>query len=481
MSLPLRNSRQSPTVPYVLRQLSAAPAVRAFAIWAFLFTSLLAYGWLFFYRDPGCMFFDPDHAYERKYTAVREAEAEAFMHAAHANYNENEPKRNVNNNTDTRMCLAYVSVGRDVGRQYIYNAIGSILHGLTPTERASLHLSVLFGDADPTWHPAYTQPWFLSLIDDPFTYASGNLQPKEQEHLRNLQFAGFFEEKGILDYTIAIHRCLQTTNAPYIAIFEDDTIAVQGWLSRVMHGLGEAKKLMQTQEDKAREKGESVNGQDKSSWIYLRLFNQERSTGWASTEVGGNHEFLISFLVALGIVVVAVPLRTKVRLLRHHVTNATLVIVCLVAVPSFVILFFQMGKNSLLPPGPGVREEDFGCCSQGLVFNRAHLEGLVNFLRERRAGRCDLMTGDYAGRNGLKRLSMYPMVMQHIGKTFICTFHVRTGQADKIQVSRPPHEQRHRKRKQYGAWPSKASKRAASNESTGTCWATCTAKRRYQN
>jgi hypothetical protein len=55
--------------------------------YAFIITSLLlfafsAYGHLYFYRDPGSIFFDPNRFLERHYSLQREREAELFRHTA---------------------------------------------------------------------------------------------------------------------------------------------------------------------------------------------------------------------------------------------------------------------------------------------------------------------------------------------------------------------------------------------------------------
>lgn len=36
-----------------------------------------------------------------------------------------------------------------------------------------------------------------------------------------------------------------------------------------------------------------------AKWLFIRLLNQERSTGWESRDIGHNHEFLISILLGL--------------------------------------------------------------------------------------------------------------------------------------------------------------------------------------
>jgi hypothetical protein len=108
-------------------------------------------------------------------------------------------------------------------------------------------------------------------------------------------------------------------------------------------------------------------------------------------------------------------LRRRARAVRAHVDNWTLAVVCAVAVPAFVVLFFRAGKATMLPPAPGVVAEDFGCCSQGLVYPRAALPGLLRFLAGRADGQIDLLINDYARDEGLGRYALYPVQLQHVG------------------------------------------------------------------
>ena len=105
--------------------------------------------------------------------------------------------------------------------------------------------------------------------------------------------------------------------------------------------------------------------------------------------------------------------------MRGSIDNWVVLVVCCIAVPSFVILFFQAGKASLLPPKDGVRKEGFGCCSQGLVFVREQVPDLVHYLREKRVGQYDLMTMEFARDNDFALFALYPMQIQHIGRSHL--------------------------------------------------------------
>ena len=59
------------------------------------------------------------------------------------------------------------------GLQYIEDAVGSALAGLSAEEREDMHLSVFFANADPTTHPTFHQPWLRELVDSVEHYEAG--------------------------------------------------------------------------------------------------------------------------------------------------------------------------------------------------------------------------------------------------------------------------------------------------------------------
>ncbi|KAI5201969.1 hypothetical protein E4T38_05870 [Aureobasidium subglaciale] len=73
-------------------------------------------------------------------------------------------------------------------------------------------------------------------------------------------------------------------------------------------------------------------------------------------------------------------------------------------------------KVSLLPPQPGIRQEAFGCCSQGLVFPRDMVPCVVESLRDRGSGQVDLILKDIAKDEGLALYAQYPVMIQYLGK-----------------------------------------------------------------
>ena len=272
------------------------------------------------------------------------------------------------------------------------------MEGLTEVERSALYLASFFTNSDPAIHPTWNTPWLASLLDEAYTY---NVSDERLEELKRYETVGAVKPKGVFDYTYALQHCYEQ-GAEWVALFEGDVIFASGWFARMLDGLRQIEEVLRLRT---------------SDWIFMRLFNQERSTGWSNRYVGGNNEHWIS----LGIDLVALPLlfiaRRKSPGARRHLDNWTLAVLCFLAIPSMVVLFFKAGKASMLPPSPGVRIEPFGCCSQAMVFSRDQVPPTIQYLRERVEGQVDLMLNDRSRATGLARIALYPVQVQHIGKS----------------------------------------------------------------
>jgi hypothetical protein len=76
------------------------------------------------------------------------------------------------------------------------------------------------------------------------------------------------------DYIYVLRECLDKSDAPYIAIFEDDIIFAEAWLAKTINALAELRQRSQ-------------------SWLYLRLFYTETSLSWrASDDFWYGHQLL---------------------------------------------------------------------------------------------------------------------------------------------------------------------------------------------
>lgn len=408
------------------------PGIRVLLVLFVLVSLYTIYGSLYFYRDPLSIFFSPSHGFDQFYSAIRKAEADAFLDAATA-----DPdlvrSRLGKAGSDPQICAVFITVGRKMeGRQYIDTAVGSFLANLTRSERSAIHLKLFFADVpDPAaQHPSFASLSAAGVADEVFTYNS-TLPPSDLDH-KTEQLAKWaadrgnghaLERKTVHDYAWAMDRCVRDVpQAPYIGLFEGDILLADGWAARTLLNLRAVEAMMRDPRRRDPEKGEIEPGRP-NTWLYLRLFNQERSTGWSGgTGFYKNKAHVISGAVGVPLFGILLLARRRSLSLRRHLDVWALLVVCCVAVPLAVWLFFASGKAALLgSPRPGVREEFFGCCNQALVYNRAHAAPLAERMLDaaaRRAapGRSDMLPKTFARDGGLARVSAYPMLAQHVGK-----------------------------------------------------------------
>ncbi|KAI1199919.1 hypothetical protein F5X97DRAFT_109271 [Nemania serpens] len=399
----------------------------------FAFVILYAtYGYLNFYRDPLSIFFSEEHGFDRFYSTTREAETDAFLDALEADPSTT-LSRLAKAGPRPEMCAVFMTIARDMeGRQYVETAVGSFLANMSRAERAAIHLKLFFADvpSPETRHKSYARLAAADIADDIMTYPN-SLPDKDRDSQTallerwssNRSDKSMIERKTLHDYAYALRQCIQTTEAPYIALFEDDILLADGWAARTLKNLHAVEEMMKDPRRHDPAPGRVEPG-GPNSWLYLRMFNQERSSGWG----GGygfrsNNAHIISLAVAVPLLAFLLLARRFFlpRSLARHIDSWLILITCGVAVPLFVWLFFASGKASILGPSPGVYEEWFGCCSQALVFNRRHAQPLSDFLmaattKPGRAGRGDMLPKDFAWEHGLARISAYPMLAQHLGR-----------------------------------------------------------------
>ncbi|KAI1327953.1 hypothetical protein F5Y16DRAFT_370222 [Xylariaceae sp. FL0255] len=447
---------------------SSQPSIRALTLLLLITTLYAIYGYWNFYRDPLSIFFSEAHGFDRFYSATRQAEADSFLDDLFVNlHNSNNPHFNPNGSPESRLqqhvrlaatkagpdpqiCAVFLTIGREMaGRQYVETAVGSFLSNMTLAERRAIHLKLFFADvpSPQTQHVSYDRLVSLDVADDVVTYESllsadkgrgddGSRKSRGTEsNMAKLESWAVqktdkyaLERKAVHDYAYALRSCYETTSAPYIAVFEGDILLADGWASRTLRDLHTAEEMMRSPTRLPKPTKGRIAPGEPSSWLYVRMFNQERSTGWGGgTGFRSNNVHIISLAVSIPLAaLLTLARRTKIlpRQLSRHLDSWTILVITVLAVPLFTWLFFASGKASLLgSPSPGVYEEWFGCCNQALVYNRQHALGLSDFLlkaatdeRKTRAGRTDMLPKDYAWDHGLARLSAYPMLAQHNGR-----------------------------------------------------------------
>jgi hypothetical protein len=184
------------------------------------------------WRDPGSLFFDPDPAYEPIYSSVRLQQAEEYLANAST---EAFGKHGRHTDKIPELCVGLVSIAR-VGARYLHTAVASLLEGLTVEERDAVHLIIFIPHVDPSIHPAYHDKWITNLADQVLLY---NLIGEELEKVEEMEETKHTRAKIMLDYQYLMKACYDT-QAPYLALLEDDTLAMDGWFHRTMDGLHQA-------------------------------------------------------------------------------------------------------------------------------------------------------------------------------------------------------------------------------------------------
>lgn len=288
--------------------------------------------------------------------------------------------------------------------------MASSIQGLSSCERNDLYVSVLLAHSNTSIHPSSQKPWLSEVVDNIHGY---NVTLEQSGEPKRLEEQRDFSRKAVYDYLYAMEKCYEM-ESPWIAIFEDDIIFADGWFVQTLQAVKEIQHHF------------SPSNRD---WLFLRLFNQERSIGWASSVLGQNHELMISFLIIVPLSFALVFLRRKYLFCRRSFDNASLAIICFLAVPTFVIFFFQAGKASILPPSPGVRKEAFGCCSQALVFSRDQFPRIQDYFLRQQRGQIDVMLDDLAVRDSLDRYALYPVQVQHFGMVQAVPLYVATNKS----------------------------------------------------
>lgn len=358
----------------------------------FLVSYLIAWEYARFVsaRDPTSYFVDPDIAYGQKYTAHRIEQSNAYI--AHTK------TAGVKNAADPPyLCIGIVTVQRK-GARYFKTAMGSLLDGMSTDERKEVELITYVANTDPKTHMAWNETWLRDVSDKVVTM-EGAMSDDLKKHFAELehQTGGGHVEKALWDYSHALDLCYQT-GAPFSLMLEDDVIAARGWYT---HARVAMKQL------------QGVPEFDKS--LYLRLFYTEQFLGWNSEE--WKTYLFWSLVVELTIAGLILWGRHSSQTLASRVlTWRTTIAILSICVPACVALYFAAGRCTVAPLPFGLQKmNNFGCCSQALMFPRDQIPGLRSFYAQERIGFRDTLAEKYADANGLERWAFKPSLFQHVG------------------------------------------------------------------
>ncbi|EMD97712.1 hypothetical protein COCC4DRAFT_144674 [Bipolaris maydis ATCC 48331] len=362
-------------------------------------------------HDPTSIFFDASNAYTPRYSALRYQQATAYISI----FNSTSSVGLLGSkDSNKKLCIGIPSVARH-GPQYLPGAIGSLLDGLTVDERNEFYLVVFIPHSDPKAHPAYRETWLSRLADRVLAYEG--LDAKEMAHVRRMEAqGGAFKEKGLYDYSYLVSKCAEL-NTPYIAILEDDVLAMDGWYHRTINA------LLAAEDQSIQRHG--------NKFLYLRLFYTEAFLGWNSEEWKTYLFYSLCFAAMPAAVVsflrttklspkLLLPLNTHLRSseVRSGYSFRRLVATFYALMAVFILLFFALGRMTVLPLPAGVHEmPQFGCCSQAFVFPRQKALELVSYFAQVKTGYVDVLTERYADARGELRYAITPSLFQHVGKT----------------------------------------------------------------
>ncbi|KJX97493.1 integral membrane protein [Zymoseptoria brevis] len=337
--------------------------------------------------DPGSWFFNPTTGYSRKYSAIRQLQAERFIEAA-----ESTPPYTKTHQAKG-LCVGVPSIARD-GARYLRNTVGSLLSGLSQQERDGVYFMVLIPHSDPSIHPAMHEPWLSNVVDEILVY---NVSEKEMGYIESLEREDVeHRTKGLYDYKYLMEACY-AKDTPYIALIEDDVIAMDGWYHRTVNAI---------------QRIESLSGA--KGFLYLRLFYTEEFLGWNNEHWPTYAFWSILFIAGSAALVHWLPVRFQWP--RRVLTPRFSAVIAALVVPWMVMLVFAAGKVTVFPLPEGVnRMNNFGCCAQGFVFPRERAGKIIEWFESSRLGFADMLIEEYANKHNEQRWAITPSVLQHVG------------------------------------------------------------------
>ena len=381
-----------------------SPSSILFLFFLIFYLTLIHYCRTHYYGDPTSFFFDPARGYQRYYSIVRQRQADAFIDAASSQPSSNTLKK------DPKICLGIATVARD-NEQYVRATIGSLLEGLTASEREEIYLAVLIAHTDPALHPIYNEPWLTAVADKVLLY---DVTPEQKAELETWERERNFVRKAIFDYTYALQKCADT-GAEWVAMVEDDTIAVTQWYPRAIAALAQADDGYRVHDTSVTAGGSDGAGGGAGvtgDWLYLRMFYTEEFLGWNAEE--WPTYLFVSATVTAGLALFLLVLRKL--FFRALLTDAFIGVACLVCTPALILLYFLAGRQSVQPLRTGVSEMPrFGCCAQGLIFSSHMAPKIATRLKDAGAGFVDELIEAWANELDLVRWVVAPSLLQHVG------------------------------------------------------------------
>lgn len=372
----------SPVRPY-----TASPQIKLFVVFTIAYCIATQYLRVVSSRDPSSFFYDAKRAYQRRYSLTRIEEASDFIATS------GQSGDYVKASSDPSICVGIATVQRN-DAEYFDLLVGSLLDGLSDTERSDILLLPFIANINPYKHYAYNETWLSNLSDEVITY--GNVSARDKARMRLQETPNGHMKKALFDYSFMLQKCLDS-KAPYILMLEDDVIAADGWYRRTKAALTDME-------------GRS----EYNNSIYLRLFYNTRIQGWNSEF--WPHYLFWSVVFETLLVVVLWFLRRSNAAAAKFLTPRMVFAILFICSPACVALYFATGRLTVHPNPTGIhRMNSYGCCSQSLLFPRDQVPPLLDSFKKKKSGLRDELIEMYANQKGLTRWALTPSVFQHIG------------------------------------------------------------------
>ncbi|KAF9883098.1 hypothetical protein FE257_004106 [Aspergillus nanangensis] len=252
----------------------------------------------------------------------------------------------------------------------------------------------IFPNTDPLKHPAFAEKWADTLPDRLLTYSRDH---PEFTKLQAWERDGYYQKKSVNDYKHLMGACYGT-GAKYIAMIEDDTLAVKGWLGPTLQALNAVEERTPDRE-----------------WMYLRLFYTESLLGWNSEEWP---QYLFwSFVVWASSTATMIAAKKWLKTPNLLASSIVWTVSCIL-VPATISIHFILGRQTMWPIPSGVHEMNrYGCCSQGLIFPHFIIPRVLDLANPVEDSFVDMMLENIADSEGLSRFVVVPSIFQHIGWT----------------------------------------------------------------
>lgn len=138
------------------------------------------------WRDPHSAFFKEEKVYDLGYSLGRAEESQHFIDSFSNGTGRRQPVQ------DPLICAAFTTFQRE-GKQYVQEAIGSVLVGLSKEERETIDLRLLFTHVEPAKHPDWNQTW-LEVVDE---WSGYNVSKEGLQFIQGLEESRNFYAKGV--------------------------------------------------------------------------------------------------------------------------------------------------------------------------------------------------------------------------------------------------------------------------------------------